>query len=456
MGTSTIARILRPLPRALALLALVLAPAALPAPEAGARTDGDRSSRRQTREERRQAEEEARKYAIAPRVAALMADAREHLNAEEYKRAQQDLARINRSRLSPFELAQVERLLGYVAYGQEQNAEAIEHLGKAASLQALRPSDQADVLFQIAQIQGVEKRWRDVIGTLEAWFETVEKPNSMGHYLMALAWFQLEDFDAAVRPAGQAVALAKKPQQSWLQLLLAIQLSRKDYAGAAPVLAELISHYPNVAKGYWLQLSALYSVTGDNARALAVMELAYRKGLLTTHEDFLRLVQLNLLQGIPLRAAAILEKELAEERIKENSESFELLSGSWILAREVEKAEGPLERAAELSPKGDLYVRLAQVHMMQEEWSEAAAALLKGLEKGELADSANAELLLGISYYNEADLQQARTWFARAQRSSGTRKQAEVWLDHVERAAQTQQSQERAAQAQQSPERTPS
>lgn len=398
-------------------------------------------SRQELREEREREEEERKKYALQPKTAKIFAEVREHLNADRFDKAQATLGKLSRSKLGPYEEAQMYRLEGYIAYGRQDNAGAMEAMSKALALQALRPEDQADVLFQLAQIQGTEKRWKDTIATLNAWFQTVEKPNSVGYYLLALAHFQLQEADAAVEPARQAVALAETPQQAWLQLLLAIQLTRKDYAGAIPVLEKLISLHPNLAKGYWLQLSALYGTNGDNARALAVMELAYRKGILTEDRDFIRLVQLNLLQGIPYRAARILETEIAAKRIQENAESFELLAGSWILAREIPKAAAPLARAAELAPKGELYVRLAQVHMMQDEWSLAAQALQSALQKGGLADPANAELLLGISYYNEKQLPEARNWFARAQKSNSTRRQAQTWLEHVDREIETQRSQ---------------
>jgi tetratricopeptide (TPR) repeat protein len=254
---------------------------------------------------------------------------------------------------------------------------------------------------------------------------------------MALAHFQLEDFEAARPYAQQAVAIAQKPQQGWLQLLLAIHLTRKDYAAATPVLEQLIANHPDSGKGYWLQLSALYGVNEDNEKALAVMELAYRKGILDEDRDLVRLVQLNLLQGIPQRAAKLLETELAAGRIHQNAEAFELLSGSWILARDVGKAEEPLRRAAALAPQGNLYVRLAQVHMMQEEWDEAADALHEAFAKGGLDDPANGELLLGIAYFNANELREARTWFARAHRSVATRQQAQTWLEHVDREIET-------------------
>lgn len=428
--------------RIAALLLLLASSAAGAATAASAKEETERpKSKRELREEREKAEEERAKYALQPRTARVFSEVREHINADRHDKAKAALAKLARGKLSPYEEAQAHRLQGYIAYGKQDNAGAIDAMSRALALSALPPDDQADVLFQLAQIQGTEKRWKDTITTLRAWFQTVEKPNSVGYYLLALSHFQLQELDLAVEPAQQAIAIAETPQQAWLQLLLAIQLTRKDYAGATPALEKLLSFYPEIGKGYWLQLSALYGTTGDNARALAVMELAYRKGLLTDDRDLIRLVQLNLLQGIPVRAANILEKEIAAKRIQENAESFELLSGSWILAREIAKAEAPLARAAELAPKGELYVRLAQVHMMQDEWSQAAQALQSAIQKGGLSDAANAELLLGISYYNEKQLPEARSWFARAQKSDSTRQQARTWLEHVDREIETRRSQ---------------
>jgi tetratricopeptide (TPR) repeat protein len=373
------------------------------------------------------------KHAVRPRTGKVFEEAREHLGADRYDEAEVVLDKLRLGRLNPLERAHAYRLNGYVAYGRGDLANAIEHLERAVDEEGLPPSERADVLFQIAQIHGLERRWKDVIATLEAWFQVVERPNSLGYYLLALAHYQLEDLDRALLPAKKAVEIAKAPQQAWFQLLLAIHLTRKDYAGATPVAVELVERYPNVGVAQWLQLSALYAATGDDERALGVLELAYRKGLLREDRDLRRLLQVTLSRGIPHRTAQILEQELAEKRVREDADAYELLSMSWVLAREVAKAEGPLARAAELAEKGDLYVRLAQVHLMQEEWEEAAAALREALAKGGLDDPGSAQLLLGVAYYNENKLNEARSWFARAHQSSETRKQAETWLDQIDR-----------------------
>jgi tetratricopeptide (TPR) repeat protein len=393
-----------------------------------------KTPQRKSRKQARREEKERQKYAMGQETAEALEQARGHFEAQRYAEAMAALDELRLDRLTPHELAQTKRFYGYVAYGKEEHDAAIAYLREAlADPEALQPRDRADVLFQISQIQAGKERWRDVIATLETWLETVEKPNSVGFFLLALSHFQLEEFEAALAPAQEAVEIAKVPQQSWLQLLLAIHLTRQDYAAAKPVLDRMIALYPNSGKDYWLQLSALHGVTGDDARALGVLELAYRKGLLSDDRDLLRLLQYMMARGIPYRAAKLFEKEMSAERFQANREALEMLGISWILAREPARAEAPLARAAELSPNGELYVHLAQIHLLDEDWQKAAAVLRKALAKGGLSNPGTAQLMLGIAYYNEHQLQEARSWFAQAQRSGATREQAENWIEHVDR-----------------------
>ncbi len=411
----------RSLTAALALAALFSLPALQPA----------QAKLRQ--ESQPEAGSEAATPVMKPRTARIFGRVRDGLQAQQYAEAKRELERLHVEKLNRYERAQRLRLHGTIAYGQENNAAAIDYLNQSLAEQGLPSADQADTLFQVAQIQAVEKRWQDVIATLESWFRTVERPNSVGYFLMALSQFQLGNVDAALLPAKKAVEIAKQPQQTWLQLLLALHLTKKDYASAAPVVEQMIALYPNSGKDTWLQLSALYGATDDPARALGVLELAHRRGLLTEDRDLRRLLQLMLARGIPNRAAEIFERELAAKRIQEDSESLELLSASWILAREIPKADAPLARAAELAADGDLWVRAGQIHMLQEEWAEAASSLRKALDKGGLENAGNVQLLLGIAYYNAQKLQEARNCFAIAQRSDKTREQAQTWIEHIDR-----------------------
>jgi tetratricopeptide (TPR) repeat protein len=372
---------------------------------------------------------------LRPREAKILIEAKEHLSEERYDEAEAVLGKLRLKSLKPYELALTHRIYAYIAYGREDGEKALEHMQASLDVpDGLPKEDRADVLFQVAQLHGAKQRWKQVIASLESWFQTVEKPNSLGYYLLAMSHYQLEQYEAALPPAKKAVEIAENPQQSWLQLLLAIYLTNKQYVEATPVLIDLISRYPNSGKNYWLQLSSLYGVQEKNDRALIVLELANRRGLLTEDRDLRRLAQMLLYNEIPIRAAQVIEKGIEDKRLKEDAEVFEMLSNSFILAREVRRAEAPLARAAELSNNGKLYVRLAQVRLLQENWNDAATALRQALEKGGLEDTqGSVQLLLGITYYNKNELQEARNWFARAQNFGATRKQAEGWLEHVNR-----------------------
>ena len=73
-------------------------------------------------------------------------------------------------------------------------------------------------------------------------------------------------------------------------------------------------------------------------------------------------------------------------------------------------------------------MRLGEVQVQRRDWSGAADALTKGLKKGGLKDTGNAQLMLGISLYNQKKLDQAAEWFNKAKSSEKSRKTAEGYL----------------------------
>jgi tetratricopeptide (TPR) repeat protein len=106
-----------------------------------------------------------------------------------------------------------------------------------------------------------------------------------------------------------------------------------------------------------------------------------------------------------------------------------MLANSWLLAQELERALEPLTKAAELAESGDGYVRLGQVHLEREEWDQASAALAKGIEKGDLDDPGGVNLLLGIAFYHQKQLERARKYFGAARSTESSQEAANRWLN---------------------------
>jgi tetratricopeptide (TPR) repeat protein len=365
-------------------------------------------------------------------TAKRLSGAQDSLDLQRYDEARMILSHLNPKRLNPAERSRIAQLLAAIDQAEGNLGAAREHLLEAIADGGLTPEEATKVRYQVAQLYIAEEKWGEGARLLEEWLQTVEEPGPAPYYLLGIAYYQLQDYERAVSPAEKAVDLAEQPQENWLQLLLALRIQREEYALAAPVLEKLVSSYPD-KKTYWIQLSSVHAALGDYSDAVAVLQLAMNAGLLTEEQDQRRLAELLAHVGIPFRGGRILAASMeSSEKLRSDGGAQELLGNCWIAAREYAKAIVPLERAAELAPSGDLYVRLAQVEVQREDWQRAAIALERAIEKGGLSNPANAELLLGIAFYSSAKLDEAKAWFERAASDEGYRAQAEGWLKQIE------------------------
>jgi tetratricopeptide (TPR) repeat protein len=182
-----------------------------------------------------------------------------------------------------------------------------------------------------------------------------------------------------------------------------------------------------------VQLSTVHAALGNFEKALVPLQLAYTQGLLDRPEEVRRLAELMLFLEQPYRSAQVMDKALRDELIEGDASAYELLSNSWIAAREYDKSVAPLQRAAELSKDGEIYVRLAQVHLQREKWAEAEQALHRALAKGGLQNPGGAQLLMGITFYSQDRPNEALSWFSEANQHEQTRDEAQNWLKYIER-----------------------
>ena len=373
-------------------------------------------------------------YEVDERTTKNLNAAREGFANQDYDAAEASLGRLRPRSLNPLERQQAHELRAYIAAARGETDKAREHFETAIAQGTMNARQRAETRFLIARLYIGDEMWPEAIENLQTWFEIAPNPNATGYYLLALAYYQAGDLAAALAPAQQAVDLTDAPQEGWLQLLLALRLTRKEYRESVPLLEALVQLYPK--KSYWISLSTVYGALDNYEEALVPLQLAYSQGYLTEDSELQRLAQLLLFLGLPYRAAHVLEDGLEQKRMEADSEVYELLGNSWIAAREFDKTVEPLTRAAELGQDGDLFVRLAQVQIQREKWAAAALVLRRAIEIGNLTKPGDAKLLMGIAAYNSDRPKQARTWFTRARAHKETRSEADQWLSHIEREQQ--------------------
>lgn len=375
---------------------------------------------------------DASQYTVGQYAYEKLSEANEAIAEEKFAEARAVLEQMAEKRgLNPHEQALLYQTLGMLEAEQENYAGAARHVEKSLALQALPPDQQLRMTYNLAQLYVATEQFDRAIPLLEKWFAQTENPQPLSYYQLAGAYVQAEQSEKALAPARKAVELSESPKESWIQLLVALYFEKREYAKIRPLLEQLVERFPK--KTYWMQLAAVYSELGEEKKSLAVHQIAYEQGLLDRDAEIRMLAQLLLFHELPYRAGRVLEKGLEDGVVEADASAYELLANSWISARNYERAIAPLERAAELSKSGDLYVRLAQVQMERERWDEAVAALRAAIEKGGLDDPGRPHLLLGICSFRGGNLDGAERSFQRARQFEVFRHDADLWLRQVER-----------------------
>jgi tetratricopeptide (TPR) repeat protein len=384
-------------------------------------------------------QESGRKSAptISERTGEQLNKAIEFLNQDNYAGARQVLSEIRMDRLSPYEASRVHQIWSGIEYAEGNYDQARQHLQSAINAGGFNEREVSQAKYQIAQIFMAEENWRQGAAALEEWFRTAPEPNAAAYYLLAAAYYQMEDMNKALEPARKAVEMAAKPQPSWIELLLALYLTREEYDKAVPLLERLIAMEPD-KKTHWIRLSSLYQQQEKYPQALAAMQIAYNAGFLESESEYVRLSEMLRFNEIPFRAARVLEQAMEQGKVAKNSENYRRLADCWIQARDFNAAIPPLRRAAEMSNNGDLFMRLGQVYIQREAWSEAEQALRQGLDKGNLDDEGQTTLLMGIAVFNQDRLSQARDWFVRASRDPDQRDTAQDYIKLIDRKLEQQ------------------
>ena len=390
------------------------------------------------------AKKEGDKAPPAPTIDAatgkVLNEAIELLNKEDFKGASTKIETLKLDKLSPYERSKVEQIMFNISYSQEKYDEARGHLQKAIDAGGLNQQEIEQARYQAAQLYMQQEKWKEGAAALEEWFKTASKPNSAAYYLLAVAYYQqgvnatgkaaTDLFAKALVPAKKAVELMEKPQESWLAMLSALYLQREEYKESIPVLQQLIALAP-AKKTYWMQLSSIYGQVEDYPNALATIQIAYNAGLVTEDSELRRLADLLLFNSVPYRGAQVLESAIEKKTVKIDEKLYEKLANCWIAAGEFDKAIAPLQKSAELAATGDTFVRLGELQAQREDWGASITALQKGIDKGQLKDTANAQLMMGVAYYSQKNYKEARTFFERASQSTKHKQIATSYLQAI-------------------------
>jgi len=359
----------------------------------------------------------------------------ELVELEDYAGGHRGIEELQKSkRLSAYERAQLYNLDGYTYYLEENFPAAIRSYEQVLVQEGLPEGLQQSTLKTLAQLHFTVEDYQLALETVYRLMAVVPEPAADVYMLLGQAYFQMQDYSKALDPIQTAIKLfnaqGRTPRENWLLLLRVCYYELSDFPSMIGVLEQLIAYYPKDT--YLLTLAGVHSELGDTKKQLALVEALYENNQLKNPAHIVNLANLYLLHDTPYKAAVLLEKEMASERIGEEVRNLRLLSQAWYSAREDRKAVAPLKRAAQISGDGELYVRLAQSYLNLENWDEAATAIERGLELGGITREDTSNIMLGMAYFNQQKFSLARRAFQSALPDKRSTRTAQQWIKYVE------------------------
>ena len=337
-----------------------------------------------------------------------------------------------KKRLKKYDKATLYMLEGYNLGALERYDETLIAFENALAVDYLPDSATQQLKYNLGQLYLGQQNYDRAIELFEDWLANAPKPDAQASFMITIAYVGKEDWPSALQWARKSVELSPTPVENRLRLQLAAEFQNGNIPETLEVLKTLATLFPK--KDYYVQLAAGYSNVGQEEDALALLELAYTLDYLDRERELTALTQRYLYHDLPWPGAKVMEQGLKDGVIEDSSKNLELYANSLLHAREYDLAIPPLEEAAEAAEDGDLYHRLAQVHIEIENWGDARGALESALKKGELRDEGSVLLLLGIANFNDDRLDSARKAFERAAQNEKQADSAQKWLNHVEAA----------------------
>lgn len=344
-----------------------------------------------------------------------------------------------------YEKALILQTMAYVYGGLNKYDKAIEVFEQVLAMDVLPQPAWENMLYNTGQLYLAANKTDKAIKTLESYLCQAQGTISAdARVALASAYAEKKRWRDAIKQMDLALQTAKSPKESWLQLKLGLHFELKEYPQCAEVLLMLVSIAP-AKEDYWKQLSSILFELKNDRDSMAVLALADRQGFISDEREFKNLANVYLLMEIPYKAGTVLQRGLDAKAVQPEEKTLSMLADSWYLAREYPRCEAALKRLAEATGKGEVYFRLGNLAVEDEQWKKALDYLDKARAKGASGKEGQIAFISGIALFNLKDVPGARKQFATAGTHDETRGQAVAWMNYVD---QVENAKAQAAAAQ--------
>lgn len=341
---------------------------------------------------------------------------------------------------SPYEKALCLQGLAQVLYNEDDIAGAVETNEKALALDSLDNKSHFNLVYQVAQMNLMDERYDAALAAVERWIALTGTETAEALALKGNALYRLERFPEASTAMSKAIALSPDPSDTWQQLLIASYYDVENFTAAAAAAEAALAKNP-AQKTVARQLASIYIELDQGDKAIAVLEDAKSRGLLTEASDLRQLFQLYNFVERPSEAARTINEGLAAGILKEDFDTLKGLGDAWVLTAQdsadeserqreaFDKAIAAYDRASPLAKNGEIDFLRGQLLIQEKErFAEGKSAMSQALARGGLKREGEAYILLGNAEAELGNQTAAIAAYEKARSFPGTKTMAEAWL----------------------------
>ncbi len=335
-----------------------------------------------------------------------------------------------------YDRAYVDRFIAvmYATLGNEE-AKAIEYLKAAVKPDVLNEADHGGSIKLLADLQMQTKAYEEALVNYKAWMDFTGESDGDTWTKIANAYYALKQLDKMIVPADNAIAAyGDKQNKNPYILKLTSYYETKKYQDAVKTLETVIQIFPE-DKTWWTQLGMFYLLVEDYKKGLETLDLAYKQGYLVKESEIKTLASLYSQNGVPYKAALLLEKHIDSGLVKRDDKNLSSLANAWHAAQHIDKAAKYYGELAKMTNLAKHYSKQGMLLKQSEQFKPAIVALNKALELG-VENEGRLHMSIAESHFYLEQYKQAYKAINLAMKDPKTRKSAKGWVGFIKDTAQ--------------------
>ncbi|TNJ33338.1 tetratricopeptide repeat protein [Arenimonas terrae] len=323
-------------------------------------------------------------------------------------------------------------LAGSASIDLGNDDQAIDYLKRAIDENGLPNDNHYSAMLSLASVYINTDRNDEAAVLLQRVVDETKTTKPEVFALQGANLYNAGKYAEAIAPLKRAIELKTdgEDQQSMNMLLSAYAETGNDTAAIATA-EELHRKNPDDKRAL-MNLATLYGNADMQDKAVALLDSARQRGMLTDANDYQRLYSTYFGMQREKEAAAVIEEGLAKNILPADGKTYAVLAQAHYFSDNVPAAIAAAQKGAPLASDGELALFLAQVLGQEDRNAEAKAAGQQALAKG-LKNPGEAWMTIARAEYNMENVAAAQAAYREAAKDPSTRSQAQKNLAQISR-----------------------